>query len=211
MNKRAPMISFEGIEGVGKSTNIAFCEHWLQTHDLDVVRTREPGGTPMGERIRAVLLDDYQEKVHAKAEALLFYAARVQHVHELIIPHLEAGKWVLCDRFMDASIAYQGGGRDVGIEKVLALNEWALGEFEPDHTILLDAPVEVALERMRSRGGLDRIEKEDESFFQRIRDGYLSLKERYPHRYHVVDASGSLEDVQDQLETILHKVRDAQL
>ncbi|MFN3233934.1 MAG: dTMP kinase [Gammaproteobacteria bacterium] len=199
-------ISLEGIEGAGKSTALSFIEDYLTRSGCDVVVTREPGGTEIAEKIRDVLLDHYDETMAYKTEALLMCASRAQHVIEKIKPALTSGKWVLSDRFADASIAYQGGGRQLGVEKVAILQQWAIDEFNPDLTILLDLPVETGMKRMKQRQALDRIESETVDFFQRIRDAYLELSKRYPERYRVVDASEDIEGVQVQLKTILDEV-----
>ena len=196
-------ITFEGIEGVGKSTNIAYCTKILDNHKLPWVRTREPGGTPVGEMIRKILLSEPEEKIVPQTEALLMYAARSQHIEHVIKPALKNGQWVICDRFFDATLAYQGCGRGLGMDKIKELNQWVLGDFAPDLTILLDTPAAIGLERIRQRKELDRFEKEKEAFFETIRQCYLDLAKTYPERYRVVDASKPLHEVQKSLADIL--------
>lgn len=204
MSSQQPkLISFEGIEGVGKSTNIDYVAHLLSAKGYSFIHTREPGGTPLAEGIRHLLLADYQESIYPETEALLLYAGRKQHVEHVIKPALAQGQWVLCDRFFDATLAYQGGGRQFSLDKLLQLNEWTLGDFAPDLTLLLDAPVDIGLERIRARKQLDRIEKEHADFFERIRACYLELADRHPHRFKVIDASEPLDQVQHQLKQVM--------
>lgn len=203
-------ITFEGIEGTGKSTNIrTFCG-WLEAAKVPHLLTREPGGTPIAEDIRQVLLKDYDETMAADTETLLFYAARAQHVANKVKPALAEGTFVICDRFYDATLAYQGAGREEALERVKVLNEWVLKGFAPDLTILLDAPVEVGLGRIAARNALDRIEKEKADFFERVRSCYLSLAEKEPARFRVVDASQDLAQVQANLRTIFDEIVDDQ-
>ncbi|MDP4916217.1 MAG: dTMP kinase, partial [Haliea sp.] len=172
---RGLFITFEGGEGAGKSTNIAYLQAHLQSRGVDLVVTREPGGTRLGEDVREVLLRLRDEPVAPMAELLLLFAARAQHLQEVIQPALLAGKWVICDRFTDASYAYQCGGRGMSAASVRTLETLVQGELRPDYTLLLDAPVETGLERARGRGELDRFEQEELAFFQRVRDTYLQL------------------------------------
>jgi dTMP kinase len=167
---RGKFITVEGIEGVGKSTNIEFLSSIIEAKGFSVLLTREPGGTPMAERIREMLLE--------------------QHINNTIVPALEAGDWVVCDRFTDASRAYQGYGRGLGVEKINLMADWVHGDLQPDLTLLLDAPAEV---------GKDRAEKEEAAFYQRVRDGYLSLAKAEPERFAVIDASQELAQVQAQI------------
>lgn len=200
-------ITFEGTEGVGKSTQLEYAANWLKARDIDFVVTREPGGTPLAESIRELLLQPREEKVADLTELLLMFAARSQHLHTLIKPHLDAGKWVLCDRFTDATYAYQGGGRGVSQANISLLENLVQGELRPDHVVLLDAPVEVGMSRARKRGELDRFEQEAVAFFERIRQTYLERAAQWPERYHVIDAAQALDAVSDSLglalETIL--------
>ena len=202
MSTRGLFITVEGGEGVGKTTNMAFLESLLCDKGVDVVVTREPGGTLLGEDVRELLLRVRDDPVCAMAELLLIFAARAQHINDRILPALNAGKWVLCDRFTDATYAYQSGGRGVPIEQVRQLEELVQKGLSPDYTVLLDVPVEVGMARARGRGELDRIEQEDMEFFNRVRSMYLNLAENSSGRYHVVNASMPLDEVQRDL----HKV-----
>lgn len=189
----------EGGEGVGKSTNLASLERFLNDNGVDIVTTREPGGTHLGEEIRELLLQVRSEPVDELAELLLMFAARAQHIAELIEPALASGKWVLSDRFTDATYAYQCGGRGVDTDTVGQLEKLVQGTLRPDYTLLLDAPVEVGMARARSRGDLDRFEQETLAFFERVRQGYLQQARLHSGRYRVVDAAQSLDDVQKAL------------
>ncbi len=193
---RGKFITVEGIEGTGKSTNLEFIAGLISEHGYTVSRTREPGGTPMAEQIRQLLLDHGQEPLPPIAELLLFFAARSLHLQNTILPALQAGQWVLCDRFTDASRAYQGAGRDLGAERVELLADWVLDGFEPDVTLLLDAPAEIGMQRAAERGGGDRMDNEELAFYRRVRAAYLNLAERHPERFVVVDASQDLARVQ---------------
>jgi len=195
-------ITVEGGEGVGKSTNIAYLEEKLRNQGVDLVVTREPGGTPLAESIRNTLLQVDCEPIGDTTELLLMFAARAQHIQQLIEPALAVGKWVLCDRFTDATYAYQSGGRQIDSRKVQQLEQLVQGELRPDYTLLLDAPVEVGMERARGRGELDRFEQEKLDFFERVRRTYLKLAEESSGRYRVLDASLSLEEVRLQLEEV---------
>lgn len=200
---RGRFITLEGSEGSGKSTNLAYIHEKLQQSGLDVVLTREPGGTPLGEQIRELLLDHRQQAMASDTELLLMFAARAQHLNELILPALEQGKWVLCDRFTDATYAYQGAGRGIDEGRIATLESWVQGELRPDLTFFLDLPVDQGLARAGERSAPDRFEREQIDFFERVRQGYLNQAEREPQRYRVVDASVPLEQVQSQLDTIL--------
>ncbi len=193
---RGKFITVEGIEGVGKSTNIDFLSSLIEEKGLAVIRTREPGGTPMAERIRELLLEHGEEPMTDIAELLLFFAARSVHIHNAIKPALLAGKWVVCDRFTDASRAYQGDGRGLNQETINTLADWVQEDLQPDLTILLDAPAEIGMDRAGRRGAADRLEIEKTDFYARVRDGYLALADSEPERFAVIDASQSLEQVQ---------------
>ena len=213
MSSRGLFITVEGGEGVGKSTNIRFLEQHLVDLGVELVVTREPGGTPLAENIRKLLLQPAgdapgaePEPVGNLAELLLMFAARAQHIEQVIEPALAAGQWVLCDRFTDATYAYQSGGRKMDAALVQQLEQLVQGELRPDYTLLLDAPVELGLERARGRGELDRFESEQLDFFQRVRDTYLQLAAESRGRYRVVDASQSLEQVQAQLDNICNEL-----
>ncbi|MEP1213929.1 MAG: dTMP kinase [Marinobacter sp.] len=195
MTSRGQFITFEGTEGVGKSTQLANAADTLERLGIDYIVTREPGGTPMAEAIRELLLAPREEPVNDMTELLLMFAARAQHLHTRILPELKAGRWVLCDRFTDATFAYQGGGRGVPAERIAQLESLVQGDFRPDQIILLDAPVETGMTRARHRGELDRFEQEAVAFFERIRQTYLKRAAADPGRYHLVDAAQPLETV----------------
>ena len=206
MPTRGLFITIEGGEGVGKSTNIAYIEAFLRDHGVELEVTREPGGTAMAEAIRAVLLEPREETVHPVTELLLMFAARSQHLHSLIQPALEAGKWVLCDRFTDATYAYQSGGRGVPAELVRQLEQMVQGDLRPDYTLLLDAPVETGMQRASERGELDRFEQEQVEFFERVRATYLKLAEESSGRFRLIDANQPLEEVQRQLNKVCREL-----
>ncbi len=196
-------ITVEGIEGVGKSTNLAFIEQWLRARDIDVVVTREPGGTELAEAIRGLLLDSPPGSVPEMAELLLMFAARASHLRELIEPSLRAGRWVVCDRFTDASYAYQGAGRGLGDAPVATLESLVQGGLRPDLTLLLDASPDFTASRRASRGTDDRFEKEGRAFFERVRAAYLQRAAAEPGRIKCVDASRPLTEVQQQIGQLL--------
>jgi dTMP kinase len=203
MKPTGRFISVEGGEGAGKSTNIAFVRDLLLEAGISVVVTREPGGTPFAEEIRALLLKPRTEPVSDMTELLLMFAARVQHCEQLIKPALARGDWVLCDRFSDATLAYQGAGRGIAIDRILALKSMLLQGFEPDLTLLLDVPVASGLARVAERGAKDRFETESEGFFSRVRNCYLQLARAQPGRFRVVDASQSIAVVQSAIRGVL--------
>ncbi len=210
MKSRGQFITFEGTEGVGKSTQLTNAASTLDQMGLDYIVTREPGGTPMAEAIRELLLAPRDEPVNEITELLLMFAARAQHLHTRILPALERGQWVLCDRFTDATFAYQGGGRGVPEERIALLETLVQGDIRPDHVIVLDAPVDTGMARARKRGELDRFEQEDLDFFQRIRDAYLARATAQPARYHVIDAARPLSEVSDQVSGLLNRWVNAQ-
>ncbi|TGN41328.1 dTMP kinase [Marinobacter confluentis] len=199
MKPRGQFITFEGTEGVGKSTQLGQAASLLRDLGVEVVVTREPGGTPMAEAIRDLLLAPRDEPVNDLTELLLMFAARAQHLHTRILPELEAGKWVLCDRFTDATFAYQGGGRGVPADAIATLETLVQGSVRPDHIVLLDAPVETGMARARHRGELDRFEQEAVAFFERIRRTYLDRAAAAPERYHIVNAARPLEQVSEDV------------
>jgi dTMP kinase len=203
---KGQFITVEGIEGVGKTTNIEFIHQRLLEAGKDVVVTREPGGTPLGEAIRGLLLDPEYTGMDSTCELQLMFAARAEHLARVIRPALEKGQWVLCDRFTDATYAYQGGGRGINTEIIALLEGLVQGEFRPDLTLLLDVPVEVGLARAGKRGDLDRFEQEEVDFFERIRQAYLDMAGQYADRYRLIDASQPLQQVQQQLELVLQSV-----
>ncbi len=192
---RGKFITLEGLEGVGKTTNRTYLETLLNESDIKFVGTREPGGTPLGESLRDLVLHSGGQ-MQDETELLLMTASRVEHVSKVIEPALQRGDWVLCDRFLDASIAYQGAGRQLGVERVATLHSMMGVTLDPDLTILLDMPVEAGLARMSARGAPDRIEREKLDFFERARAAYLQRAAEAPDRVVIVDASGSLTDVQ---------------
>jgi dTMP kinase len=203
---RGQFITVEGTEGVGKSTNMAFIESWLKKAGKELIITREPGGTELGEKLRAVLLDAKEQSMSDDTELLLMFAARAQHLYEVIQPALDAGKWVLCDRFTDATYAYQGGGRGIEMSRIAQLEQWVQGDLRPDMTLILDLPVDVGLERAGKRSTPDRFELEKHDFFNKVRDTYLSRAAANPERYQVIDASPSINDVQQSIQTVLEKM-----
>lgn len=192
---RGVFISLEGGEGAGKSTLLAGLRDHLVGQGIDLVQTREPGGTPLGEALRAILLDPAMRGMSAESELLMMFASRAQLVRECIAPALAAGRWVLCDRFADASYAYQGGGRGQPMERIAALEAWACAGIAPDLTLLLDLPVADGRARAAGRGAADRIEGEADAFFERVRKAYRARAMAEPVRFRVLDASGTPEQV----------------
>ncbi len=203
---RGKFLTIEGTEGVGKSTNLAFVRDWLQAKGIDVVVTREPGGTPLAEEIRVLLLAKREESVDETAELLLVFAARAQHIAQVIKPALARGAWVLSDRFTDATYAYQGGGRGLSKETITQLEALVQGDLRPDLTLILDIDVELGLNRARQRGELDRFESETLSFFERVRGAYRARVEDAPNRYAVVDAGQPLVQVQADIDLVLSRL-----
>jgi len=193
---RGKFITLEGGEGVGKTTNLTFIKELLQQHNIPVVVTREPGGTPLAEEIRNLLLDKDSEAVSEQAELLLMFAARAQHIKHVIEPALVQGNWVVCDRFTDATYAYQGGGRNMKVSAIEWLENMVQGPLRPDLTLLLDAPVEIGLARAKKRGDLDRFEAEKVTFFEHVRRAYLLQMELYPERIKLIKANQPLAEVQ---------------
>jgi dTMP kinase len=196
-------ITVEGIEGAGKSSNIVFTENLLRSHGHDVLLTREPGGTLLGEELRALLLGHKHDGMHDLTELLLMFAARADHLHGKILPALEAGKWVICDRFTDATYAYQGGGRQLDTSAISTLENLVQGSRRPDLTLLLDLPVETGLARAAKRSEPDRFERQKLEFFQRVRQAYLEIARQQPARVKVIDASPELDQVQQQISDIM--------
>ena len=199
-------ITLEGGEGAGKSSNLEWLAEQLRASGKTVLLTREPGGTPLAESIRHVLLNPSDEPMAAHTELLLVFAARAQHLAEKIRPALERGDWVLCDRFVDATWAYQGAGRGLDAEAIAQLETLVIGESRPDMTILFDVPVEVGMSRAGKRAALDRIEQEDVAFFERIRTHYLQRASQEPGRFRVLDAAQPLEQVREQLNPLLEEM-----
>lgn len=204
--ERGVFITIEGIEGVGKSTQLRRLVQTLERHGVPLDVTREPGGTPMAEVLRGLLIGQGEEPVPRSAEVLLMFAARALHVENRIRPALEAGTWVVSDRFVDASRAYQGGGRGIPESTIETLAELALDGLEPDVTLLLDAPVEVGIARAAQRGDKDRFEQEDYAFFERVRAAYLSIAHACPERFVVIDASGPVEEVGEAVEQATQEI-----
>lgn len=196
-------ITIEGGEGVGKSSNIAFILSYLKNKNIDIISTREPGGTEISEKIRNLLLDANNKAMVSDTELLLMFAARAQHLEELIKPSLALKKWVLCDRFTDATYAYQGGGRGISMQRIAALENWVQGDLRPDLTILLDVSIQIGMQRASERSEPDRIEQEKNNFFESVRQTYLQMAKDSPQRFRVIDASQTLVDVQKDIATTL--------
>ncbi len=203
---RGKFITIEGTEGVGKSTNLAFARDWLEAQGKQVLVTREPGGTPLAEEIRELLLQNRAEPVAHSAELLLIFAARAQHLEQVIKPALEQGTWVLCDRFTDSTYAYQGGGRGFDRGSIEVLEELVQGDLRPDLTLILDIEIEKGLARARERSAPDRFESETVRFFQQVRATYSDLAARAPDRYALVDAGQELPEVQKDIQTALARL-----
>ncbi len=201
--RRGKFITLEGGEGVGKTTNLEYIEEYLLLHRIPLVVTREPGGTEVAEQIRGLLLNHYGEEFSEQTELLLMFAARSQHIKHVIRPALLAGKWVLCDRFTDATYAYQGGGRRMDNKTIAGLESLVQGNLRPDLTLLFDAPVDVGMRRAKKRGQLDRFEQEQLHFFEDVRRAYLLQAELNPDRIQVVNANQPLIDVQRDIVALL--------
>ena len=198
-------ITLEGGEGAGKSTQVESVATWFRERDRSVVVTREPGGTSAGEAIRRILLDREHISISPETELLMMFAARAQHIHEVIRPALAAGQVVICDRFTDASYAYQGGGRGIARKQIQALENWVQDDLRPDLTLLLDVPVETGMERVGRRGIADRFEAEAEAFFQSVRETYQAIAKRYPERVRLIDASQSIAAVTRAITQVLEQ------
>jgi dTMP kinase len=196
-------ISFEGIDGAGKSTHIGFVAHYLSAQGRDVVSSREPGGTPLGEKLRDLLL---HEKMHLETEALLMFASRREHIAQVIEPALARGQWVLSDRFTDASFAYQGGGRGLDLAKMDVLENWVHPQLQPDLTLLFDVPLEVARLRLDASRTLDKFEREHADFFNACRNEYLRRARQFPQRIAVIDSTQSMEATRDQIAGALERL-----
>ncbi len=196
-------ITFEGIDGAGKSTHIGFVSDFLASRGKTVVASREPGGTPLGEKLRALLL---HEKMHLETEALLMFASRREHVAQVIEPNLAQGHWVLSDRFTDASFAYQSGGRGLDRAKMESLEAWVHPHLQPDLTLLFDLPLAVARERLDATRTLDKFEREQADFFQKCRNEYLRRAAQFPERIVVVDSTRTIDDIQQRLAEVLEKL-----
>ncbi|WP_122952254.1 dTMP kinase [Bathymodiolus thermophilus thioautotrophic gill symbiont] len=201
--QKGKFITIDGVEGAGKSTQIDFICQYLTDKGINVVLTREPGGTEVGEKIRTLLLSNSTGKMHADTELMLMFAARNEHIQNKIIPTLNQGDWILSDRFTDASYAYQGGGRGLDIARIAQLEQWVLRSFAPDMTLLLDIPVDIGMRRVESRGEKDRIEQESLDFFNRVRNTYIARSEQYPERIKLIDASQNVENISNEIQKIL--------
>lgn len=199
----AKFITFEGVDGAGKSTHLEWFAQSLRQKGIDLLVTREPGGTPLGERLREILLN---HPMHAETEALLMFAARREHVEQVIRPALQRGTWVISDRFSDASFAYQGGGRGVSITKLEQLEQWVHGDLQPDLTLLFDIPIEVARQRLANNASLDRFEQEQGGFFEKVRQAYLARSQKMPSRFALIHAEQSRDEVQQNLQKIIASI-----
>lgn len=202
MEKTGKFITLEGIDGAGKSTHLAWLDQYLRGRGVNVVVTREPGGTPLGEKLRALLLD-HNQAMHPETEALLMFAARREHLDKVILPNLKQGIWVLCDRFTDASFAYQGGGRGVAEAKLQLLESLVQNGLQPDLTLYFDVPVEVGRRRLETIKTPDRFEQEQEAFFRRVRQAYIDRARKDPKRFRVIDSNRTLDEIKKQLEEII--------
>ena len=200
---RAKFITLEGIDGAGKSTHLNWLAERLRSQGKNVLVTREPGGTPLGEALRELLL---HQTMHLETEALLMFAARREHLDKVIIPALRGGTWVISDRFTDASFAYQGGGRGVEEAKLKILEEWVQQDFQPDLTLLFDVTLEVSRQRLSANASLDRFEQEKEGFFQRVRDAYLKRAAQFPERIQVIDSGRTLNEIQADIEDVITSI-----
>lgn len=208
---KGKFITVEGGEGAGKSSNLAYIRELLEQSGIEVIFTREPGGTALGEDIRDLLLGHKHTGMASDTELMLMFAARAEHLNRLILPALSQGKWVLCDRFTDASYAYQGGGRGIDMQRIQFLESWVQQGVTPDLTLLLDLPVQTGLERAGQRSEPDRFEVEQNAFFERVRTTYLDRAKHEPDRFRIIDAAVTLPQVQEQIKTVLDaylKTRD---
>jgi dTMP kinase len=206
-NFAGKFITLEGTEGAGKSTNLSFIEDWLSNQNIEVVTTREPGGTQIGEAVREILLNTKHTEMTPETELMLMFSARNQHIQEKIIPALKAGKWVVSDRFTDASYAYQGAARGIEYQRISELEQWVQQGFHPDMTFVFDLSIEEGMKRVKSRGEkTDRFEQEQKDFFEKVRKSYLHRASQSPKKYTVLDASNSLNRVQQQIEQTLKEL-----
>ena len=202
MNK-GKFITVDGVEGAGKSTQIDLICSYLQRKGVEVVRTREPGGTDLGEKIRTLLLDVDNKEMHSDTELLLMFSSRNELIQNKIIPALNKGSWVVSDRFTDASFAYQGGGRMLDLNRISKLESWVLGEFQPNLTLFLDVSVDVGMQRVEARAAKDRIELEERAFFERVRSVFIDRSKSYPERIKLIDASGSISEIHNNIKLFL--------
>lgn len=197
---KGKFITLEGIDGAGKSTHLNWLADWARARGHQVVVTREPGGTPLGEMLRDMLLGQH---MHRETETLLMFAARREHIDKVIVPAMEQGHWVISDRFSDASFAYQGGGRGIARDKLETLEAWVQDGLQPDLTLLFDVPLEVSRARLSLNPALDRFEQEKQDFFERVRAAYLERAQTFPQRIRVVDSTRAIADIRTELETLL--------
>jgi dTMP kinase len=202
MNK-GKFITVDGVEGAGKSTQIDLICSYLQRKGIEVVRTREPGGTDLGEKIRSLLLDVDNKEMHSDTELLLMFSSRNELIQNKIIPALNKGSWVVSDRFTDASFAYQGGGRMLDLDRISKLESWVLGEFQPNLTLFLDVSVDVGMKRVEARAAKDRIELEERAFFERVRSVFIDRSKSYPERIKLIDGSGSISEIHNKIKLFL--------
>ncbi len=209
-NRRGSFITLEGVDGAGKSTHVQWIVECLRDCGVSVLSTREPGGTALGEQLRQMVL---QMPMHLETETLLMFAARSEHIRTVIEPALSRGEWVVCDRFTDASYAYQGGGRELGADRIRTLEQWLHPQLQPDRTWFFDVPLEVARERLNRSRELDRFEQEGQAFFQRTRDGYHARVKQNPQRFHIVDSTRPVQEVKegiaDQVRALVRAWREA--
>ena len=201
--KKGLFITLEGIEGAGKSTAVDFIADFLSKEGHDVIKTREPGGTIIGEQIREILLKNENHTLTHDAELLLVFSARAQHIQEVILPALSSGKIILCDRFTDASYAYQGGGRGIDASRINLLEKWVQGDLRPNLTLLFDLDVSIGMQRTKKRSYADRFEQEKINFFEKTRNTYLERAKNEPQRFRIINSAASLENVKEQIVTIL--------
>ena len=199
MNK-GRFITIDGVEGAGKSTQIDLICSYLNRKSIKVVRTREPGGTDLGEKIRALLLDVDNKGMHSDTELMLMFSSRNELIQNKIIPALNEGYWVVSDRFTDASFAYQGGGRMLDLNRISQLASWTQGDFQPDLTLVLDISVDIGMDRIEARAAKDRIELEERAFFERVRSVFIDRSVAYPERIKLIDASGSIDDIHSKIK-----------
>ena len=201
--KQGKFITLEGVDGAGKSTHIPFIGSLIRSQGHDLIVTREPGGTALGEQLRMLLL---HESMHPETETLMMFAARREHLEEVIVPALSRGMWVLSDRFTDASFAYQHGGREVAYEKIQQLEQWVQGSLQPDLTVLFDLPVEVSTQRLGTAREPDRFEREKGPFFERIRAAYLMRADHFPERFRVIDSNRPIDIIHKELQEIITSI-----
>lgn len=204
---RGKFISLEGGEGSGKSTAIAYIQEWLELQNIEYIMTREPGGTPLAEDIRNLVLSPREEKVDDMAELLMMFAARAQHISHKIAPALMAGKWVISDRFIDSTYVYQGIARGGDIDRLDQLTQWVVGDRQTDATLVLDVPVEIGQQRVVQRKHADRLDKESTHFHEKVRQGFLDRAKQFPLRMKVIDASQDLESVKTQIKQQLDALK----